>query len=74
MQGMEAVKRIAELENISRQSASKKLGLSQNYISNTTSRGSSPRIDVYARILNAFGWELRAVKRGTADGVGFRID
>ncbi len=74
MQDMEALKKISEDEGISFYKASQSLGKSPNYLSNTTARGSHPRTDIYAGMLRAFGWELRAVKQGTAEDIGYRID
>ncbi len=47
--------------------ASVRLGRSNSFISSTINRGTTPRVDTFAKICDVFGYDLQVVDRATGD-------
>ncbi len=47
--------------------ASAMLGRANSFISTTINRGTSPRVDTFAKICEVFGYELQVVDKRTGD-------
>ena len=70
----EAVHIIAKNEGISLETLSLKTGRGPSYIASNKTRGSQPRIDNAAMILNACGYELCIVPNGSVPDSAIEID
>ena len=58
MDAMSAIKRMAELSNTPLMHIGRKMGVSDNYVNKTITRGSKPRIDTVARMASVCGYGL----------------
>lgn len=61
MYAMDAVKQAAKNKGIALDAIGQSMGMSRQYVSNTITRGSTPKADTLARMLNVCGYGLYAM-------------
>jgi hypothetical protein len=61
----DAVREVSIRTGISETEACEKIGKKKSYISSARLRGSVPQIDNASMIVDAFGWELVAIPKGS---------
>lgn len=72
MHADKVLRSIIERNNTTIANAARQLGKSDSYFSGIFSRGSIPKTDTYAGILDTFGYDL--IARDRDDGFEFLID
>jgi len=63
MYAMDAIGEVLKREHISARNVGRLMGMGDNYVARIMNRGSVPRCDTMARMLNVCGYELCAVPR-----------
>ena len=61
MYALDAVKEICKIQGISARKIGRDMGMGDNYVSRIANRGSVPRCDTMARMLDVCGYALCAV-------------
>ena len=74
MEPMRAIVELSDRTGITRVKASKAMGKTDAYIANAVAKGSRPRVDVYARMVEAFGYGLYLMPPEDAPESAIRVD
>ena len=67
MDARSALRHVVSMSGKTAAAVSQEMGLTRNFVTNTISRGSAPRLDTFARIASACGYEV--VLRGYGEEV-----
>lgn len=74
MNAYEAVKRAAENKGISTNSIGRALGRADSYVASGATRGSTPKADTLAAMLDVCGYKLAAMPSDDVPGSALVID
>lgn len=74
MDAYEAVKRAAESKGISTNSIGRALGKADSYVASGATRGSTPKADTLAAMLDVCGYSLAAIPHADVPGSALVID